>query len=211
MASKDAPKPSHGPTGKVSPWVKAFVVFHLLAITVWCLPRPPIEIMNGKKQPVGTDWLLYWNTKFLKEATPIKVYCSATGFWQYWDMFSPNPAQTDVWGDAYVIYRNGERKTYAYPRIYLLPIPQKYPMERYRKFFERVHDDNYKFLWPVFAERVAYLMDTDPANPPAKVVLRRCWRDVAPPGRIQAMAYNSSEFYEYAVDESRLPTRKRTP
>ena len=152
------------------------VVFHVFAITVWALPKPSDAILKGKQPPVGTDWLLYWNARYLKESMPERLYCATTGLWQYWDMFSPNP------------------------RMYLLPLPQKYPYERYRKFFERAHAEDYRFLWPLFAQRVALLCDTNPKNPPVKVVLRRHWRPVAPPGKIQQQNYNEYEYFTYAVD-----------
>ena len=185
---------------KVSPWIKALVVFHVFAITVWALPKPSDAILKGKQPPVGTDWLLYWNARYLKESMPERLYCATTGLWQYWDMFSPNPAQIDFWGDADVYYQDGKKLRYQYPRMYLLPLPQKYPYERYRKFFERAHAEDYRFLWPLFAQRVALLCDTNPKNPPVKVVLRRHWRPVAPPGKIQQQNYNEYEYFTYAVD-----------
>jgi hypothetical protein len=192
------------PLKSVSLWVKLFVAFHVFAITVWALPRPADAILKGKQLPVGTDWLLFWNARYLKESMPERLYCGTTGLWQYWDMFSPNPAQIDFWGDAEVVYQDGKHIRYQYPRIYLLPLPQKYPYERFRKYYERAHTEGYKFLWPLFAQRIALLCDTDKANPPVKVVLRRHWRPVAAPGKVQQVDYNQFDYFTYAVDEERL-------
>jgi hypothetical protein len=124
-------------------------------------------------------------------------------------MFSPNPAQIDFWSDAEVIYRDGTRKHYQYPRIYLMPIPEKYPNERFRKFFERANDDNYPYLWPQFGLRIAYLHD-DPKNPPVKVRLTRHWRQVAPPGKPQPKDYNHYMYFEYTVDQGKLAKMRQS-
>lgn len=195
--------PSETPK-KNAPWyIKAFVVLHLLCVTVWALPNPPEGIANGAAKPVGSDYILLYNQKYLKSFQPIPAYLFVTGFWQYWDMFAPNPASTDIWVDAEVIYRDGSKKHYQYPRMFLLSIPEKYPNERFRKFFERANDNNYSYLWPPFAQRIAFVND-NPSNPPVTVRLTRHWMDIAPPGRPPATKYNSYMYFEYAVDQRKL-------
>src|SRR4051812_8909092 len=97
---------------RVAWWVKAFVAFHVLAITAWTLPLAPKEYRSeGGKPPktpldistksvpdfftsvaeYGKYGLLLGNQKYLKDS-PVQFYLLSTGFWQYWDMFSPNPA-----------------------------------------------------------------------------------------------------------------------
>lgn len=190
--------------------MKAFVAFHLVCITVAAIPNPSEKILNGSVPPGGSDHLLVWNHKFLKTQKPIDAYLSVSGFWQYWDMFAPDPANTDIWVDADIVYRDGSTKHYAYPRIYSLPIPQKYPSERFRKFYERVNDDRYRFLWPQFALRIAYLND-NPSNPPTSVRLTRHWRPVAPPGQVQPRDYNAYMFYEYVVRQDELAQMRGMP
>ncbi|MGV3615984.1 MAG: hypothetical protein ACO1SV_11675 [Fimbriimonas sp.] len=195
---------------KNAPWyVKAFVVVHLVCITAWSLPHPPEGIAKGTSTPVGSDWLLVWNEKYLKSFQPLFAYLFVTGTWQYWDMFSPNPSRTDIWVDAEVIYRDGTRKPYQYPRIYLLPIPSKYANERFRKFYERVNEDKYSYLWPQFAQRIAYLND-DPKNPPVTIRLTRHWLDISPPGKPQPTEYNSKMYFEYAVDQAKLAEMRQS-
>ena len=188
---------------KVSIFVKLFVLFHLTAITVWAMPQPPSAIKQHKVLPGGTEWINYWDDQYLRTFPPIDVYLHVTGFWQYWDMFAPNPAHTDQYGDAEVVYRDGKVKRYAYPRIYSLPIWQKFFKERYRKFYERAGSDDFLYLWPTFGLRVALLND-DPKNPPVRVKLYRHWRPVAAPGKPQQKEYNSYSYFTYVVDQKEL-------
>jgi hypothetical protein len=180
-------------------WLKILLFAHVLAITIWALPNPAQSLIDGNREPVGTQRLLVWNHRYLKSLTPVSGYLFTTGAWQYWDMFAPDPAQTDIWCDADVVYRDGTVKRYAYPRIYDLPLPEKYLKERYRKFYERVNQDQYNYLWPVFAQRIAFEMD-DPQNPPVEVRLRRHWLTIVKPGEQQPTEYNTYHYYTHAVD-----------
>lgn len=197
------PDPSARTERNAPIWVKLFVAFHLVAITVWALPDPPKETLEGKRKAFGTENILVWNRENAKAFQPIPLYLLTTGFWQYWDMFSPNPAQIDIWCDAQVVYKDGSTKHYQYPRIALLPLEMKFLKERYRKFYERVNQDQYSYLWPPFAQRIAHLMD-DPNNPPVEVLLTRHWLQVVPPGVKQPTEYNHYTYYDYAVDQKKL-------
>lgn len=185
-------------------WVKALVGFHVFAICVWALPNPPETIVNGVSKPRASQWLLFWNAQYLKTLTPVRCYLFVTGTWQYWDMFSPDPASTDWYGTVDVEYRDGTKRTVPYPRMNDLPIPMKYVKERYRKFYERAHDDGKPILWPSFAQAMALRAYTDKANPPVVVRLRRHWLFVSPPGKPQPTKYNEYLYYAYAVDQARL-------
>jgi hypothetical protein len=181
---------------KTSPWIKAFVVFHVIAIVSWCIPDPPAK-------PVGTDHLRVLNTRYLKDS-PIKYYLNASGFWQGWDMFSPNPSSVDIYGTADIVYRDGTTKKYQYPRMYLLPLYDKYVQERYRKFYERACLGQYRYLWPIFAQRIALLSYTDSANPPVKVRLHKHSLTIEPPGKPQPTEYTDEMYYSHVVDQARL-------
>ena len=183
--------------------VKGLVLFHLFCITVWSLPTPPDSLLNGTSKPVGSDSFLIWNQKTLKTWLPLNIYLSVTGFWQYWDMFAPNPASTDFWADGEVVYKDGTKRHYQYPRMALLSIPEKFVKERYRKFYERANADNYSYLWPQFGLRIAYEND-NPQNPPVRVIMKRHWRPIAAPGEKQAEKYNEFVYFEYEVDQEAL-------
>jgi hypothetical protein len=201
-------------------WVKIFVPLHILAITSWALPDPPQEYMgeHPKSLAIRTssttafvqssaemlrNGFLVGNRNYLK-MSPLRFYLLSTGFWQYWDMFSPNPASTDIWSDSVVTYADGSSKVYHYPRIYDLPIPQKFMKERWRKFFERAGNQGYQFLWPVFGQRVALLNYNDPKNPPVKVDLRRHSMAIAAPGKPEDTTYTEETYYRYVVDQEKL-------
>ncbi len=200
---------------RVKFWVKAFVFFHVAAITIWSIPAPPDSFV---KKPQFQDnsvqnfsrslnfEIRLFDQNYLKSSI-VRLYLLPTGFWQYWDMFAPNPANTDMWCDAIVKYRNGQEKIYQYPRIYLLPIPEKYEKERYRKYYERAHLDSYSYVWPQFAQRIAHLMD-NPKNPPVEVSLRRHWEAIAPPGKAQPKHYNSFVYFNYVVNQQTLKDQR---
>ena len=158
--------------------LKAFLFCHVVAITSWALPKTPSAILNGTAKPTApSEWLLLINDRYVKYS-PIQIYMLSTGLWQSWDMFSPNPASSDIYSDADVTFKDGTVAHYAYPRMYALPILEKYVDERYRKFFEHANTD--QDLYPFFAQRVARLASKYPTNPPIKVVLSRHWIDVPP-------------------------------
>jgi hypothetical protein len=185
-------------------WIKLFVLFHVVAITLWALPRRDFD----KSPPKATDYILYWNSKYALPSPPLQAYLFTTGFWQYWDMFSPNPSQTDIWCDAEVVYKNGEKKIYHYPRVSSMSLTQKYVSERYRKFYERVNQEKYSYLWAPFAQRIAYLND-DPSNPPVAVRLRRHWLTVSPPGIPQAKDYSSYTYFTWVVNQAKLESDRK--
>ncbi len=212
---KAAPKSEATETPRrVSGWVKAFVGFHLLAITIWAIPNPPAAFLNGAQWKLRTDSLpaftqslndgfrVFTNNKL--KTTVVKYYLIPSGFWQYWDMFAPNPANVDFYCDADVIYSDGTHRIYTYPRMYKLGLVQKYAMERFRKYYERARDDSYQYVWHDFAQRIALLSTTNIDNPPVEVRLSRHWNEVQPPGQPQSTTYQSYEYIRYSVNQTKL-------
>ncbi|MBX3118204.1 MAG: hypothetical protein KF784_04000 [Fimbriimonadaceae bacterium] len=207
--------------------VKLFVAFHVLAIVIWSLPNPPQSVAEGIVEPQGTMKLLQWNYQTfkvrvppneekpdmwlqqLKYHSPIAYYNLSLGVWQYWDMFAPDPASVDMWGDADIHYKDGTVKRWRYPRMYELPIPEKYVKERYRKFFERAGDSKFShYIAPIFAQRAAYLSWNDPDNPPVKVVLYVHTMVLPGIGKPLPEEYGEFRFYEWNVDQARLKEMK---
>jgi hypothetical protein len=184
--------------------LKLFVVFHVLAITVWALPDLPPEVAQGKEPARGTQNLLAWNERTLKPSPPVRVYLQTTGFWQYWDMFAPNPSQTDRFASAEIEFADGTRRPLPYPRLADYPVWARYSLERYRKFQDRFHLDENRYLWPFVARRVARNAFTDPKNPPKRVWLTRHWMIVQPPGRPQWNDYAKFTYFEYIVSPEDL-------
>ncbi len=202
-------------------WIKLFVFLHIVAITSWSLPNPPAQYVGSPprtplkvrtENPVAfasssaeylrTEFLI-GNQVYLKDS-PLKFYLLSSGFWQYWDMFSPNPSSIDIYSDAMVTYANGGRKLYRYPRIYDLPLQQKFLRERWRKFFERAGDRNYQYLWPLFGQRIALMCFDDPNNPPVTVELHKHSMTVNPPGKPETQEYKDELYFTYHVDLEKL-------
>lgn len=198
-------------------WVKLFVAFHVIAITVWSLPISAKGILSGAIQPRGSDVILLANDRYMRTSPipsiipekfwPIRVYAFYTGTWQYWDMFAPNPATTDIWCHAEVEREDGTVERFDYPRMASLPIPEKYVKERYRKFYERVNQDQYQFLWPIFSQRIALKMDSNPTNRPKIVRLYRHFMTIPKPGNPMPKDYTTVLFYEHAVDRELLDAK----
>lgn len=193
--SEEAPKPRR----TVSIFIKIAVIFHALSITIWALPNPPDEPRTIK----GSDWILFYNQRYLKESF-VKHYLIWSGTWQYWDMFSPNPSNRDIWIDAVVTYDNGEVLRYRYPRMYELNLFEKYLKERYRKYLERSEPEDFAWVWPTFAQRIALEATRDKHNLPKTVLLRRYWRLANPPGQPTQVGYNMYPYYTYLVDQQKL-------
>lgn len=207
--------------------VKLFVAFHLVAIIAWSLPNPPEAVRNGTIEPTGTMIFLNWNWQTFKNGSPIpeegqpgrafgyfrhynpvRFYDMSLGNWQYWDMFAPDPSNVDLWGDAEVFYKDGSMKRWQYPRIYDMPLWKKYFMERYRKFFERASSDQFSYMFPPFAQRVAYINWTDPNNPPVRVKLYRHTMLIPQIGTPRPTEYESFMYFEWEVDQARLKEMK---
>lgn len=189
---------------KVAWPIKVMVFWIMATITVWALPNPAPAITKGTRQPQGSDWILYLNQKYLKANKPIQYFLLCTGFWQSWDMFSPNPSNLNIWADEVVTYRDGSVKVHQYPRMQILSLGEKYLKERYRKFFERANGDDYSYLWPIFAQRIALECYQDPNNPPVQVELRRHFYHVQPPDKKTVETYKEFKYYTYEVDQKKL-------
>lgn len=188
--------------------VKVWLAFHLFMMVAWSLPMGNPEVRLGEK-PAGTfDRLWIANDQYVRES-PLNNYMTRTGLWQYWDMFAPNPLSVDYYIDAVVQHADGTLTENNFPRIATMPMWQKYPYERFRKFTERLHPRENQFLWPDAAYRVALHEATDPKNPPVKVTLMFYFRQVGPPGNDPDVdRYIPQTLYVLVVDQQRLALDK---
>lgn len=156
----------------------------------------------------GMNSMLLANEKYLKTADPIRTYLLVTGFWQFWDMFAPDPSNQDLWGDAEIVRQDGTVEHYQYPRMYLLPIQKKLVMERHRKFFERASQDSFAYLWPQFARVIAREVDNDPKNRPVEVRLTRHWQQIPPVGEPMPTEYKKYNYWVEFIDSKMLDEAK---
>jgi hypothetical protein len=191
---------------RVHPLVVAFVVYHVITITLGALPKPSEQVLSGLVEPRGSDSILKYNHEVIRQHPLVYGYLDSTGFWQYWDMFAPNPVQVDLWMDAEVVYKDGTRTIFSYPRMFTEPLVQKYIKERYRKLYERIDQEKYSFLWSPAAQRIAYLNADNPTNPPLLVNLRRHFQFIKrheTPSAPQA-PYTMYKYYTHVVNLPQL-------
>lgn len=200
------------PLPRVHPLVPAFVLFHVVAITLYALPRPSDAALNNAASTQWyrlSDWVdqgLKYNFQVTKLSVPIYGYLYPTGLWQYWDMFAPDPSQTDIWCDAEVTFLDGTKTTFKYPRIKALSIPEKFMQERHRKFYERVNSEKAPFYWMPFAQAIALKSATDPNSPPVQVTLVRHYQSVMRHDKQEKNEppYLTYNFFSYIVDQHKL-------
>jgi hypothetical protein len=195
--------------------VTAWVYFHLFMIASWTLPRPPERVMKSERPASvveavrdAPNYLLKANLAF--KGTPLHYYLDTTGFWQYWNMFSPNPASTDVWIDAEVEYADGKQMIFAYPRMQDLSLTERYFKERYRKFVENSHGERFSYKWPSVAQAIAFQSYQGDGNFPVKVTLRRHYKEVrplkglSPPKDYVEPPYIMYAYFTYMVDTEKI-------
>lgn len=168
-----------------------FVVFHLLTLFVWTLP-------NGALRN--------------HLAPHIEKYMLASALWQNWEMFSPSPQTINFHLDAEVTLRDGDRRTWIFPRMEHLGYFERYQKERYRKWRERIRQDSYASVWPDTARFIIRSFNDDPANPPVRISLARHWADIPPPKAAHHQPIPSSylhgnhyTFFNYEVLPGDLP------
>ena len=137
-----------GPAHRLA--VNVFLLFHIFAIACWCLPLrvPFLELCRS-------------------EVTP---YFRWSGLFQSWDTFAPEPWSINSYLEATLVYRDGVRKTWAFPRMEQLSLTARYFEERYRKFEENLQRNDNDALWPDVARHIARL-NSSPSNPVKTVIL----------------------------------------
>ncbi len=180
-------------------------------ILSWSAPPPVPAIQNGSVPPTvanvaahPVDFALKFNND-VKFNWPLQYYLVSTGLWQYWDMFAPNPANVDLWWDAIVTYQSGKVEVVKYPRMKDLSIPEKYVKERYRKFIERVNNDQEdSWKWPEFAQRMALLGTKDKNDLPVRVQLRRHFREMLGMDKPVPKEYKEYILFDYIVNQTKL-------
>ena len=113
----------------------------------------------------------------------VRPYMTATAFAQSWNMFSPNPDRLDVYLEAQITYRDGEKRSWTFPRLAHMGYVRRYQEERWRKIVEVSTHGGNQMLWPALARYAARVNDYDSQNPPVSVELIQHSRQVPPPGQ----------------------------
>lgn len=202
----------HGSTRKSGVhWaVKAWFFFHCFAIVTRTIPVPTQEDVDRLAKPGMDAAKLNSSIKsanlntFRQKEWLVPYYTETLGFWQYWDMFAPNPAQDDIWIDAVVEFADGSKSIQAYPRMAEMPLNKKFLYERYRKYRERITDQQYSWKWPHTANWFAAQAWIEDKNPPVRVTMR--WHRYlvpAPPAKPD-YTYTTNDFYTALIDRTAL-------
>ena len=130
--------------------INAFLAFHILAVTVWCVPidSPLIPLCRNLIRP----------------------YFLWAGLFQSWNMFAPIPKGANTYIEATLIYRDKSRKIWTFPRVEQMNLTERFFKERYRKFAENLQRDELDELLPDAARYIARL-NSSPDNPVRTVIL----------------------------------------
>jgi len=161
--------------------INAFLLFHIFAITCWCIPLDSPLIANFRDL--------------------IRPYMLWSGLFQGWDMFAPSPRNINSYVEAVIIFNDGRTQTCRFPRMEKLGLTERDFKERYRKFAENLQNDANSAVLPDVARRIARLHN-NASNPPSLVLLVRYWSEIKP-SRSGAMyhpePWRANIFFEYTV------------
>jgi hypothetical protein len=229
VSTPTAPEPKERPRW-LRGLLKGLLLFHIIAIVSWSMPQTPAAISSGMVEPSIGEWPLVVNDNYVK-TSPVAQYICTVGVWQSWDMFSPDPSRRDVWGSAEIEYQDHTVKEWTFPRIATYGYFWKYEKERYRKYFERGHDESFYWLWPDLCLWIARQNRGEANNPPVRVRLYRhlkippemppfseylgnFWKaaragrlsvnDVSPANPRNDGPYETTLLYEYPIDVEKL-------
>jgi hypothetical protein len=139
--------------------INIFLVFHILAITCWCIPLEIPGILTARKF--------------------VRPYFLWSGLFQSWDMFAPTPKSANTYVEAQIRYKDGTEKVWTLPRMQSLGLTHKFIKERYRKFEDNLVDDANDAILTDVSRHIARSQST-PGNPVKLVVLVYNWSFFAP-------------------------------
>ncbi|MFM9872353.1 MAG: hypothetical protein ACKVQS_02670 [Fimbriimonadaceae bacterium] len=194
--------------------IKVWLLFHCFAVITRTIPLPQVEDVKRTEEPGFSPQKLNSAIKvanlntFRQTSWGIPYYTESLGFWQYWDMFAPNPAQEDIWIDAEIEFADGSKSIEVYPRMYELNLAEKFVSERYRKYRERLGGDEYAWKWPHTALWFAARAWKNPENPPVRVTMRRQYYLVPKPPTVPNYKYTTYPFYTAVIDQVQLKEMK---
>jgi hypothetical protein len=129
--------------------INLFLGFHILFIVCWCLPLDTPLLTLSRN--------LVW---------PYFVWA---GLFQSWNTFAPTPWSANSYVEAIVVYRDGSKQIWSFPRMEQLSLSERYFKERYRKFSENLQDSKNDALWPDVARYIARANST--ARNPVKTII----------------------------------------
>lgn len=160
--------------------INAFLIFHIVTITSWCFP--------------------FANPLAAACKNAVRPYFLWTGLFQTWDPFSPSPKAINSYVEAIILYKDGNTRTWTFPRMERLSLSERYVKERYRKYVENLKEDSNAALWPDAARYVARL-NQSPRSPENMIFLVRYWSRIVPreDESYTPAPWDEHVFYSYTV------------
>jgi len=114
------------------------------------------------------------------------------GFQQSWDVYAPEPIRRTQTFEAIITYTDGTSSRWRIPRSSAL-FP--YPSHRWERWADSITADGSTKWWPRAARWIAR-EHSDRRRVPKRVVFRRRWRLVPPPGaRGPRPPWNQVDFF----------------
>jgi hypothetical protein len=114
------------------------------------------------------------------------------GFQQSWDVYAPEPIRRTQTFEAVITYADGTESTWRTPRASAF-FP--YPTHRWERWADSITADGSTRWWER-AARWIVRTHAEPGRLPARVVLRRRWALVPPPGaRDTRQTWNQVDFF----------------
>lgn len=176
------PRRNQTPPGWKRIAISVFLLFHLAAITSWCLPINSLLIDRWKQV--------------------IRPYMLWAGLYQAWDMFAPDPVKLNSYVEAEITFDDGSTRVWSIPRMNEIGYVDRYFKERYRKFStEYLRMDSHSALWPDAARYIARV-NRNPSKRPIAVRLIRYWSEINAPGPggvYQPGPWNHWIYFTYLV------------
>jgi hypothetical protein len=160
--------------------INLFLGFHILFIACWCLPldTPGLTLCRNFVRP----------------------YFVWAGLFQSWNTFAPTPWSANSYLEAIVVYQDGSRQIWSFPRMEQLGLSERYFKERYRKFSEDLQNDENDALWPDVARYIARANSTA-ANPAKTIILVQVSSAIVPSaeGSYRPEPWDQHVLYGYGV------------
>ncbi len=143
--------------------LSALIFFHWFCITAWLLPNP---------SAIKTHFLDL-RVPFFHSHQIVESYLHYTSTHQDWTMFAPNPLQKNMYVGSTVHFRDGSSREFSLPRLSLMRFGEAWINKRYRKYQYTLIDEKRPGYRIGLARYIAKKMNTNPDNPPTRVVLNR--------------------------------------
>ncbi|SIO62011.1 hypothetical protein SAMN05444166_6921 [Singulisphaera sp. GP187] len=141
--------------------ISVFLIVHLSATILWVIPPCPLRERTN---------------------TLVSYYILPLGFWQYWTMFSPDPAQNTLTLEAEVVDAKGLRTVFPFPKLADYTAFQAIPRFRHPKYAANLSVGSFEKQREFAARHVVRQLHPPTDAYPLEVELVYQVRPTPPPG-----------------------------